>query len=87
MMDLPDIDEAACLKVIVDLVKIDSRTLTPNEGACTDHIARVMADIGIPSEVVPFGDGGRQNAVGTWGDGKGGGKTLLFNGFDASLRL
>lgn len=79
-MDYPEIDEAACLKVVVDLIKLDTRTLTSGEGSGSDHIARVMSELGLESEVVPFGTEGRQNAVGVWGSRDGNGKTLLFNG-------
>ncbi|ETS86531.1 hypothetical protein PFICI_00359 [Pestalotiopsis fici W106-1] len=82
-MQFPDIDKEKCLSFLSKLVQIKSYSQTDGELTVTSHIAACMREIGLDTEIVPFDEEKRQNAVGTWrGRGKGdnAAKSLLFNG-------
>ncbi|KAI5888233.1 Zn-dependent exopeptidase [Schizophyllum commune H4-8] len=78
-LTFPSIDEAECLRTLQDIVRIKSYSQTQGEIDVTNHVARVMKEMGVEGGVYPFDGGARQNAIGRW-RGSGGGKTLLFNG-------
>ncbi|KAH9886179.1 Zn-dependent exopeptidase [Xylariomycetidae sp. FL2044] len=65
-MQLPDIDRDDCLSILSKLVQIKSYSQTDGELEVTAHMAQKMREIGLETELVPFDDGKRQNAVGIW---------------------
>ncbi|KAK6075080.1 diaminopropionate ammonia-lyase [Seiridium cupressi] len=88
-MQFPDIDREKCLSFLSSLIQIKSYSQTDGELAVTNYIAEHMRSIGLDTEIVPFDDGKRQNAVGIWRAREDHGerrassrkaKSLLFNG-------
>lgn len=88
-MQLPDIDRERCLSFLSSLVQIKSYSQTEGELEVTSYIAKCMREIGLDTEIAPFDEGRRQNAVGVWrGTGETGSRSssrkkprgLLFNG-------
>ena len=73
-----NIDEAACLDLLSDMVRHKSYSETPGERALADHLVTVMRDMGLEAELGVV-EGERMNAIGRW-RGSGGGKSLMFNG-------
>jgi acetylornithine deacetylase len=73
-----NIDEAACLETLSDMVRHKSYSETPGERALADHLVTVMRDMGLEAELGVV-EGERMNAIGRW-RGSGGGKSLMFNG-------
>ena len=73
-----NIDEAACLETLSDMVRHKSYSETPGERALADHLVAVMRDMGLEAELGVV-EGERMNAIGRW-RGSGGGKSLMFNG-------
>ncbi len=85
-MQIPEIDRDECLAFLSKLVQIKSYSQTDGELEATGFMAEEMRKIGLKSELIPFDDNKRQNALGVWG-GRGSSaqesrtpKTLLFNG-------
>ncbi|KAL2205884.1 acetylornithine deacetylase/succinyldiaminopimelate desuccinylase-like deacylase [Sarocladium strictum] len=85
-MQAPIIDEKHCLEVLSQLIQIKSYSKTDGELEATAFMAEKMRSIGLATELYPFDDGKRQNAVGVWeGDFKetqsaNKPKGILFNG-------
>ncbi|CAN7548383.1 M20/M25/M40 family metallo-hydrolase [Rhizobium rhizogenes] len=73
------IDEKSCLDFLSNMVRQKSHSQTDGERELARIMAREMAAIGLQSELLPFEDGQRFNAIGRL-KGSGGGKSLLFNG-------
>lgn len=73
-----NLDEAACLRVVADMVRHKSYSETPGERVLAEHMVAVMTEMGLEAELRPV-EGDRVNAIGRW-RGTGGGKSLLFNG-------
>jgi acetylornithine deacetylase len=73
-----NLDEAACLKTVAEMVQHKSYTETPGERKLAEHMVRVMSGMGLEAELQPV-EGDRVNAIGIW-RGTGGGKSLIFNG-------
>jgi len=73
------IDEKSCLDFLSNMVRQKSHSQTDGERELARIMAREMAAIGLQSELQPFEDGQRFNAIGRL-KGSGGGKSLLFNG-------
>ena len=79
---LPEPDEARCISILQDVIRIKSYSETQGEIEATSHMCKLMLDLGLEAECVKFAGGKRQNAIGKW-KGSGGGegsKRLLFNG-------
>ena len=81
---LPQPDEARCISILQDVIRIKSYSETQGEIEATSHMCKLMVDLGLEAEFVKFDGGKRQNAIGKW-RGTGGGehshsKRLLFNG-------
>jgi acetylornithine deacetylase len=73
------IDEKSCLDFLSNMVRQKSHSQTDGERELARIMAREMEAIGLQSELQPFEDGQRFNAIGRL-KGSGGGKSLLFNG-------
>ena len=73
-----NIDEAACLDILSDMVRHKSYSETPGERVLADHLVMVMRDMSLEAELGVV-EGERMNAIGRL-RGSGGGKSLLFNG-------
>ncbi len=73
------IDEKSCLDFLSMMVRQKSHSQTEGERELARIMARQMEEIGLQSELQPFDDGDRFNAIGRL-KGTGGGKSLLFNG-------
>ncbi len=73
-----NIDEAACLEILSDMVHHKSYSQTPEERQLAKHMVDVMTGMGLEAELQPV-EGDRVNAIGRW-RGTGGGNSLLFNG-------
>ena len=73
-----NIDEAARLGILSDMVRHKSYSEAPGERALADHLVTVMRDLSLEAELGVV-EGERMNAIGRW-RGSGGGKSLLFNG-------
>jgi acetylornithine deacetylase len=76
---LARIDVPAALEFLSLMVQHKSYSKTDGEKELAGFMAARMRELGLTSELVPFGNEGRVNAVGRW-TGSGGGKSLLFNG-------
>jgi len=75
---LARIDEKACLDFLSRMVQHKSYSQTEGERALAAFMKGEMQALGLESELTPV-EGIRVNAIGRW-RGKGGGKSLLFNG-------
>ncbi|GES51351.1 acetylornithine deacetylase [Rhizobium sp. NBRC 114257] len=73
------IDEKSCLDFLSMMVRQKSHSQTEGERELARIMARQMEAIGLRSELQPFDNGERFNAIGRL-KGTGGGKSLLFNG-------
>ncbi|NTJ61848.1 M20 family metallopeptidase [Agrobacterium rhizogenes] len=73
------IDEKSCLDFLSMMVRQKSHSQTEGERELARIMARQMEVIGLQSELQPFDNGERFNAIGRL-KGTGGGKSLLFNG-------
>ncbi len=73
------IDEKSCLDFLSMMVRQKSHSQTEGERELARIMARQMEAIGLQSELQPFDNGDRFNAIGRL-KGTGGGKNLLFNG-------
>ena len=73
------IDEKSCLDFLSMMVRQKSHSQTEGERELARIMARQMEAIGLQSELQPFDNGSRFNAIGRL-KGTGGGKSLLFNG-------
>ncbi len=73
------IDEKSCLDFLSMMVRQKSHSQTEGERELARIMARQMEAIGLQSELQPFDNGERFNAIGRL-KGTGGGKSLLFNG-------
>ncbi|MGY5801538.1 M20 family metallopeptidase [Rhizobium hainanense] len=73
------IDEKSCLDFLSMMVRQKSHSQTEGERELARIMARQMEAIGLQSELQPFDNGDRFNAIGRL-KGTGGGKSLLFNG-------
>jgi acetylornithine deacetylase len=76
---LARIDTDASLAFLSRMVQHKSYSKTEGERVLAGFMAESMRAIGIETELKPFADGSRVNAVGRLA-GTGGGKSLLFNG-------
>ncbi|MDE2790122.1 MAG: M20/M25/M40 family metallo-hydrolase [Paracoccaceae bacterium] len=75
-----NIDEAACLDTLSELVRHKSYSETPGERKLAERMVDTMRSLGLEAELQPVEDG-RFNAIGVWrGTGAGNGGSLLFNG-------
>jgi acetylornithine deacetylase len=72
------IDEKACLDFISRMARHKSYSATEGERKLAGFMAEEMKKLGIEAELTPV-EGERVNAIGRW-RGKGGGKSLMFNG-------
>ncbi|HTZ78112.1 MAG TPA: M20/M25/M40 family metallo-hydrolase [Stellaceae bacterium] len=75
---LARIDEKACLDFLSRMVQHKSYSQTEGERALAAFMKGEMQALGLEAELTPV-EGSRVNAIGRW-RGKGGGKSLLFNG-------
>ncbi len=75
---LARIDEKACLDFLSRMVQHKSYSQTEGERALAAFMKSEMQALGLEAELTPV-EGSRVNAIGRW-RGKGGGKSLLFNG-------
>jgi len=73
-----NIDEQACLEVVVDMARQKSYSETEGERRLAERMVEVMQAMGLEAFLQPV-QGDRFNAIGIW-RGTGGGKSLLFNG-------
>ena len=73
------VDEKACLEFLASMVRHKSYSETEGEVALARYMAKEIEKLGLTSDLQPFDEGRRYNAIGTW-KGQGGGKSLLFNG-------
>ncbi len=73
-----NIDEAACLETLAEMVRCKSYSETPGERVLAERMVETMRDMGLEANLQPV-EGDRFNAIGTW-RGTGTGKSLLFNG-------
>ncbi|HEY0123206.1 MAG TPA: M20/M25/M40 family metallo-hydrolase, partial [Rhizobium sp.] len=73
------IDEKSCLDFLSNMVRRKSHSQTDGERELARIMASEMEAIGLQSELQPFDNGQRFNAIGRL-KGSGGGKSLLFNG-------
>ncbi|MBB3610165.1 M20/M25/M40 family metallo-hydrolase [Rhizobium sp. BK602] len=73
------IDEKKCLDFLSTMVRHKSHSETEGERDLARFMTREMEAIGLQSELQPFDNGQRFNAIGRL-KGAGGGKSLLFNG-------
>jgi len=73
-----NIDEQACLEVVVDMARQKSYSETEGERRLAERMVEVMQAMGLEAFLQPV-EGDRFNAIGIW-RGTGGGKSLLFNG-------
>jgi acetylornithine deacetylase len=73
------IDEKSCLDFLSMMVRQKSHSQTEGERELARIMAHQMEAIGLQSELQPFDNGERFNAIGRL-KGAGGGKSLLFNG-------
>ncbi len=75
-----NIDEAACLETLSEMVRFKSYSETPGERKLAERMVEIMRGIGLEAELQPV-EGNRVNAIGIWrGTGKDNGKSLMFNG-------
>lgn len=74
-----NIDEKSCLDFLSMMARHKSHSQTEGERELARVMAREMEAIGLQSELQPFDEGQRFNAIGRL-KGAGGGKSLLFNG-------
>jgi acetylornithine deacetylase len=72
------IDERASLDFLAEMVRHKSYSQTEGERKLAAFMAERMTGIGLAAELQPV-EGERVNAIGRW-RGKGGGRSLLFNG-------
>lgn len=72
------IDEAACLETLAEMVRHKSYSETAGERALAERMVEIMAAMGLEAYLQPV-EGDRVNAIGIW-RGTGGGESLLFNG-------
>lgn len=76
-----DIDEKRCLDVLSRLVQIKSYSQTDGELEITQHMADLLRNIGLDSQIHKFDNNKRQNVIGTWhGTHRTVDNSLLFNG-------
>jgi len=75
---LARVDDKACLDFLAQMVRHKSYSQTEEERKLAAFMAERMKAMGLESELQPV-EGERVNAIGRW-KGKGGGKSLLFNG-------
>ena len=73
------VDEDTCLAFLSSMVRQKSYSQSEGERDLARYMAAEMKKLGIESELQPFDEGRRFNAIGRW-RGSGGGKSLLFNG-------
>lgn len=73
-----NIDEAACLETLSEMVRFKSYSETEGERQLAERMVEIMRGMGLEAELQPV-EGNRVNAIGTW-RGTGNGKSLLFNG-------
>ncbi|MEF2070571.1 M20 family metallopeptidase [Consotaella aegiceratis] len=73
------VDEKACLDFLASMVRHKSYSQTEGERDLARYMAEQMAALGLESDLQPFAEGTRFNAIGRL-KGSGGGKSLLFNG-------
>ncbi len=73
-----NIDEAACLATLTEMVRCKSYSETEGERALAERMVEIMGGMGLEASLQPV-EGDRVNAIGIW-RGSGGGKSLLFNG-------
>ena len=73
-----NIDEAACLETLSEMVRFKSYSETEGERRLAERMVEIMRGMGLEAELQPV-EGNRVNAIGTW-RGTGDGKNLLFNG-------
>ncbi|MEI2384025.1 M20/M25/M40 family metallo-hydrolase [Breoghania sp. JC706] len=73
------IDEKASLNFLSRMVQHRSHSQTDGEIELARFMAAKMGELGLESELQPFDNGTRYNAIGRL-KGAGGGKSLLFNG-------
>ncbi len=73
-----NIDEAACLETLSEMVRFKSYSETEGERQLAERMVEIMRGMGLEAELQPV-EGNRVNAIGTW-CGTGNGKSLLFNG-------
>ena len=76
---LARIDVPAALDLLSRMVQHKSYSKSDGEKQLAAFMAGRMREIGLETELTPFGKEGRVNAVGRW-KGAGGGKSLMFNG-------
>ena len=75
---IAQVDEAACLERLTDLVRHKSYSETEDERILAVHVHEILSALGLESELQPVVDK-RVNAIGRL-RGTGGGPSLLFNG-------
>ncbi|MCC7046590.1 MAG: M20/M25/M40 family metallo-hydrolase [Alphaproteobacteria bacterium] len=75
---LARIDDKACLDFLAQMIRHKSYSQTEGERKLAAFMAEKMKALGLEAELQPV-EGERVNAIGRW-KGKGGGKSLLFNG-------
>ncbi len=73
-----NIDEAACLDTLADMIRHKSYSETEGERRLAERMVEIMTHMGLEARLQPV-VGDRVNAIGVW-RGTGGGKSLLFNG-------
>lgn len=76
---LASIDAPASYAFLQTMVRQKSYSETDGEIGLAGMMRDEMRELGLDSDLVPFGDAGRVNAVGRM-RGEGGGRSLLFNG-------
>ena len=74
-----NIDEAACLNTLAEMVRHKSYSETPGERVLAEHMVRIMQELGFDEAYLMPVEGERVNAIGVW-RGTGDGQSLLFNG-------
>ena len=75
---LARIDEKSCLDFLARMVQHKSYTQTEGEKVLAGFMVREMQALGLDASLTPV-PGDRVNAIGRW-TGRGGGRSLLFNG-------
>lgn len=77
---IEQVDETFCLDFLSKMVQFKSYSATEGEQEIALFMQAQMAGLGLQSELEPIANtNGRVNVIGRW-PGKGGGKSLLFNG-------
>ena len=75
---LAQINEAACLRELAEMVQMKSYTETEGEQALAELMYKKMSGLGLEAQLLPV-EGNRVDAIGRL-KGTGGGHSLLFNG-------